>query len=290
MNNFEIQLDNLHFFLLVFTTVLLAAAGYVVNDYFDIYTDRLNKPEKVIIDELISRKSAMIMHLVMNILGVGLGIYLSFYIELPGLSVVFILPAGLLWFYSTNYKRQFLIGNILVSIMSAGVPILVIFYELPLLNKTYGPIMIDNQANFNYIFFWIAGFSLFAFLITLLREIIKDSEDFEGDNAYGMNTIPIVLGMKNAKIIMLSLIIICVILLLWVLVKFILFTQDFKDYYSGIYFLLMLVAPFIILFIRLIHARSKRDYHIASHLTKGIMLAGIFYAFVVRYIVLFRLS
>lgn len=290
INNFELQLDNLHFFLLVLATVLLAAGGYAINDYFDTFTDQLNKPDRLLVDRKISRKSAMFTHLVMIILGVGLGIFLSFYIKVPGLSVLFILPAGLLWFYSASYKQQFLIGNLLVSFMTAGVPMLVIFYELPLLNRTYGDIMIRNHTNFNYIFFWVAGFSFFAFVTTLLREIIKDSEDFEGDSAYGMNTIPIALGTKTARIIMLSLISICIGMLVWILFGFIMFSQDFTDYLSGMYFLFLLIIPFMILFFIIIRAGSKRDYFIASQITKGIMIAGILYSIVVRYIILNKLN
>ena len=290
INSFSLQLSNFHFFLLVISTILIAAAGYVINDYFDTRTDRLNRPNEVVIDKEIPRRYAILLHLIMNFIGVGIGIYLSFYIKVPGLSIVFIVTAGLLWFYSTDYKRQFLIGNILVSIMTAAVPILVILYEMPLLNEVYGSIMIQNKANFNYIFYWIAGFGFFAFLLTLIREIIKDMEDFEGDSAYGMNTIPIILGTKSTKIILASLIIVCLASILWVLVEFILFTREFVDYISGVYFSILIFTPFIILLTKLIFAKNKRDYYIASRLTKVIMLAGILYAFIVRYIVLIKLN
>jgi 4-hydroxybenzoate polyprenyltransferase len=290
INNFVLQLDEIHFVMLVFATVLIAAAGYVINDYFDTHTDRLNRPDQVVIDKQVPRRYAMLIHLLMNLFGVGLGVYLSFYIKVPGIAVLFIITAGLLWFYSTDYKRQFLIGNILVSFMTAAVPMLVILFEMPLLNKVYGLTMIRSQANFNYIFFWISGFGFFAFITTFLREIIKDLEDFEGDSAYGMNTLPIVLGIKSTKIILFSLIGICMASLFWVLLKFILFSQDFIDYISGGYFLLFLFTPFIFLLIKLINASTKRDYYFASQLTKIIMLAGIFYAFAVRYIVLYELN
>ena len=138
INSFSLQLSNFHFFLLVISTILIAAAGYVINDYFDTRTDRLNRPNEVVIDKEIPRRYAILLHLIMNFIGVGIGIYLSFYIKVPGLSIVFIVTAGLLWFYSTDYKRQFLIGNILVSIMTAAVPILVILYEMPLLWQKCG--------------------------------------------------------------------------------------------------------------------------------------------------------
>ena len=285
INNFNLQLGDFHFFLLVLSTILIAASGYVINDYFDTGTDLINRPDKVVIDKQISRRYAMLMHLVMSFAGVGIGVYLSFFINVPGLSVFFILGAGLLWFYSTNYKRQFLIGNILISGITGFVPILVVLFEMPLLNKTYGTIMIQNNANFNYIFFWVLGFGIFAFLTTLLREIIKDSEDFEGDNAYGMNTLPIVAGTKITKTVLVSLICICIILISWVLIKFILLNTDFVDYISAGYFFFFLFTPLVILLIKIISAKSKNDYYISSQLTKIIMISGVLYSFIVRYIV-----
>jgi 4-hydroxybenzoate polyprenyltransferase len=258
----------------------------VINDYFDTGTDRLNRPDQVVINRTIHRRQAMLIHLILNFIGVVLGIYLAFYIGVPELSIIFMLAIGLLWFYSTNYKRQFLIGNIVVSVMTGIVPFLVILFEMPLLNAKYGLIMIRFQANFNYIFFWIVAFSFFAFLTTLLREIIKDAEDFEGDSAYGMNTLPIIIGRKNTKIVIASVILASLFLLTLVFIRFLLYRGTSLDYISASYFLLFLVSPFVLLLYRILIAQSKKDFHFASQITKLIMLAGILYSFVVRYIVL----
>ncbi len=289
LNNFELQLNDLHFFLLVFSTVLIAAAGYVINDYFDTGTDRLNRPDKVVIDRSIHRRQAMLIHFVLNFVGIALGIYLSYYIDVIELSLVFMLATGLLWFYSTNYKRQFLVGNLVVSVMTGIVPLIVILFELPLLNKEYGLIMIRHQANFNYIFFWIAAFSFFAFFTTLLREIIKDAEDFEGDSAYGMNTLPIIVGRKNTKIVISLLILTSLGLLSLVFVRFLLFRGISLDYITGAYFLLFLVMPFVFLLYKILIAQTKEDFHLASQVTKLIMLAGILYSFLVRYFLMHQL-
>lgn len=286
INNFELQLSGFHFFLLVLSTVLIAAGGYVINDYFDTGTDRLNRPGKVVIDKSIQRRMAMLIHFLLNFTGIVIGIYLSFYIKVPELSVIFMLAAGLLWFYSTNYKRQFLVGNIVVSIMTGIVPLMVILYEMPLLNAKYGLIMLSYQANFNYIFFWIAAFSFFAFLTTLLREIIKDAEDFEGDSAFGMNTLPIIIGQKSTKIVISSLIVTCLFLLTLVFIRFLLYRGISLDYLTAGYFLLFLVLPFLFLLYKIIIAQDKKDFYTASQITKFIMLTGILYSFVVRYILL----
>ncbi len=166
----------------------------------------INKPTRVVVGVEVGRRQAMILHAMLNIIGVGIGIYLSFYIKLPALSLVFMLATGLLWFYSTTYKRQFLVGNLSVSFLTGLVPMMVVLFEIPLLNRVYGEQMLLHNASFNYIFAWVAGFSFFAFLSTLIRELIKDAEDFEGDSAYGMRTVPIVLGPVWTKTIVVGLI------------------------------------------------------------------------------------
>ncbi len=286
INNFELQLNGFHFLLLVISTVLIAAAGYVINDYFDTGTDRVNRPGEVVIDRGIQRRQAMLLHFILNFTGIVLGIYLSFYIGVSQLALIFVLASGLLWFYSTNYKRQFLVGNLVVSVMTGIVPLMVILFEMPLLNKKYGLIMISHQANFNYIFFWIMAFSFFAFLTTLLREIIKDAEDFEGDSAFGMNTLPIIIGRKNTKIVIVSVILVCLSLLTGIFIRFLLYRGISLDYITGGYFLLFLVIPFFLLLYKIIIAQTRNDFHVASQITKLIMLAGILYSFVVQYIVL----
>ncbi|HYW95600.1 MAG TPA: geranylgeranylglycerol-phosphate geranylgeranyltransferase [Bacteroidales bacterium] len=290
LNHFSLQLDWLHFLILVLSTVFIAAAGYIINDYFDTRTDRLNKPGRVVIDREIPRRTAILLHTVFNVAGVGLGVYLSFYIKVPGLSLIFLIASGFLWFYSTNYKRQFLVGNLMVSFLTASVPLLVVLFELPLLNREYGPIMMRHQVNFNYLFNWIAGFAFFAFITTLIREIIKDTEDFEGDSAYGMNTLPIIIGTKYTRIVLVSLITLLIAALLWVVLKFIIFSGVGIDYLSAGYFLFLLIVPSLVLIYYIIRAGDKHDFHKASQVTKLIMLAGIMYAFLVRYIVLNQLN
>lgn len=287
-SDFLLQFGSLQFFLLVLSTVFIAGAGYIINDYFDTQTDMINKPARVVVGVEVGRRQAMILHAMLNIIGIGIGIYLSFYIDLPALSLVFLLATGLLWFYSTSYKRQFLVGNLSVSFLTGLVPLMVVLFEIPLLNRAYGEQMLLHNASFNYIFAWVAGFSFFAFLSTLIRELIKDAEDFEGDSAYGMRTVPIVLGSKWTKIIVLSLIAASLAAIIFVLLKFILFSVKPADYYSLVYFVLLLILPFILLAFRMIRAKGKKDYHRASSLIKLIMLFGILYSVMVFFLVNFK--
>jgi len=287
-STFQLQFGELQFGLLVFSTICIAAAGYIINDYFDTQADLINKPERVVVGIKISRRIAMILHAVLNIIGVGTGIYLAFYINLPSLSLVFMIATGLLWFYSTNYKRQFLVGNLSVAFLTGLVPLMVVLFEIPLLNREYGEVMIRNNASFNYIFAWVSAFSFFAFLTTLIREVIKDAEDFEGDRAYGMKTIPIILGNFWTKFLVVTLIAGTLFMLIALLLKYIVFSVDPMDYISLIYFALFLVIPLILLSIQVISANSKKGFRRASSLIKLVMLAGILYSVLVFYLINFK--
>jgi 4-hydroxybenzoate polyprenyltransferase len=287
-DTFKLQFGNFQFALLVFSTMLIAAAGYIINDYFDTRTDLINKPSRVVVGMSISRREAMILHAILNIIGIGIGIYLAFYVGLRSLSLVFMLSTGLLWFYSTDYKKQFLLGNLIVAFLTALVPLMVVLFEIPLLNREYGEVMIRYDADFNYLFAWVSAFSFFAFVTTLIREIIKDAEDLEGDHAYGMKTVPIVLGAFWTRFAVVSLIVLTLAALTFLLLKYIFFSVDPADTISLAYFSLFLFLPLIILAILVIRARDKRGYHRASTLIKLIMLSGILYSGVVFYLVGFK--
>lgn len=287
-DTFELQFGEFQFALLVSSTMLIAAAGYIINDYFDTRADLINKPARVVVGVSISRKEAMILHMIFNIIGVGIGIYLAFYIGLPSLSLVFVLSTGLLWFYSTNYKKQFLVGNLAVAFLTALVPLMVVLFEIPLLNREYGEVMVRYDSNFFYLFAWVSAFSFFAFITTLIREIIKDAEDLEGDNAYGMKTVPIILGTFWTKVLVVVLIVFTQSVLIYLLLKYIFYSDDPRDYFSLVYFLVFLLLPLTLLAIQVMAAREKRAYHRGSILIKLIMLSGILYSVLVFYLVSFK--
>ena len=280
----ELQLSNFQFLLLVLSTVFLTAAGYVINDYFDTKTDKLNRPDRVVVGKSISRRTTMTIHLVLNGLGIVFGFYLSWSIDMLFLGFIFILVSGLLWFYSTTYKRQFLIGNLLVAFLTGLVPFMVALFEIPVLMETYNTLMVDFDINLNHILVWIGGFSFFAFITTLIRELVKDMEDFEGDRAYGRRSLPIVLGLKFSKIIVLSLILISLVALLLIVILYL------NDLVTFIYMIVALLLPMIILMIKLWKADSSKSYHVVSLLTKLIMLTGLAYAILAHFIIVFQLT
>lgn len=273
----ELQFSDLHFFMLVIATVLLTAAGYVINDYFDRKPDLVNKPDQVVIGRKIHRRTAITLHWILNGIGVALGTYISYKSGMLRFSIIYFLIVGLLWYYSTTYKRQFLIGNLLVALMTALVPLMVLVYEYPLLSKEYMLYMRENGLVFNSILFWVLGFSGFAFLTTLSREIIKDMEDFEGDQAYGGNTLPIVLGIRSTKIVVISLTLLLIAALVFCYVFYL------RDNISLIYLGVFLVLPHLYLIYVIARADSQEDYHRASNISKLLMLFGVLYALVVGY-------
>lgn len=279
VSDFKLQLNAFDFFLLVMATICLTAAGYIINDYFDRKTDIINRKSGIIVGVKISRRNAMLLHVVFNLLGVGLGTYLSYKIGYLSFSIIFLFISGLLWYYSTTYKRQFLIGNVLVAFMTAMVPFMVVLYEIPLLNKIYRNVLWNSGNDLNHIIIWVLGFSFFAFVSTLIREIIKDAEDFEGDYEFGRNTMPIVMGTKNTKIILLVLILITLISLFMAWKLFI------PDTISFWYFTILISLPYLFLGYKIIKSENKEDYSFASLLSKIIMLFGIAYAIPAYFII-----
>jgi 4-hydroxybenzoate polyprenyltransferase len=269
------------FFLLVLATVFITAGGYVINDYFDIKTDLINKGS-IIVGTKISRRHAIMLHNLLNIIGVAAGFYISWKAGYFLLGILFLIVTGLLYFYSASYKRQFLIGNIIVAILTAMVPLLVVFYEWPALYKYY-TINAISLPGLDFIFYWIGGFALFAFLTTLTREIIKDIEDFKGDVAYGRNTVPVVIGILSARVVSVSLIFITVILLYLTWYFFI------HDTITLIYISAAIVLPLLFVIYQMIFSNNRKNLHIASNFMKLVMLTGILYSVVVKVILTWNL-
>lgn len=235
---------DLRFFLLVASTGFIAAAGYIINDYYDIKIDLINKPQRVVIGKGITRRYAILYHTLLSFAGIAIGTYLNWKIGLLNFSAAF-----LLWWYSNSLKRQPLIGNIVVSLLTALAIVIV-----DSLYKT------GNTLIFIY--------ATFAFFITLIREIIKDMEDLKGDDTFGCKTLPIIWGMRKTKYFIYGVLLIfsATVVLLDV------FYVDLPEYY----FLLCLFIPLIILLITLIRADTKRDYARLSNFCKIILLLGIF--------------
>ncbi|MCF6366814.1 MAG: geranylgeranylglycerol-phosphate geranylgeranyltransferase [Bacteroidales bacterium] len=279
---YESQFSNLNFFLLVLTTMIIAAAGYAINDYFDTRTDLVNRPKTVVVGKHIKRRAVMNLHIGLNIIAILLGFYISWQIHLWKLVYIYVLITGLLWFYSSSYQKMFLVGNIIVALLTAMVPLMTVLYEIPPLNAKYYDILLRINDNFYDIFFWIAGFSVFAFITTLNREIIKDTEDFEGDNAYGSRSLPVVAGIKISKTVSIVVSLLTVGLIIFTYFYYIHIPQRI-DFISIIYITLLLIIPSLFLIFKIVKAKEKKDWKYAGNLSKLIMLFGVLYAVVVWY-------
>ncbi len=259
--------DEKQFWTLVFASVLIAAAGYIINDYFDLNIDEINKPSKVVVNNIISRRWVIIWHLVLSVFGVYLTFHaLSFHFFWPVMLINF-LNVFLLWFYSTTLKKKLLIGNLLISLLTAWV-IIIIFLSKFGLNNVYHLAHKDLYARFFRLTILYAGF---AFIISLIREVVKDMEDIEGDRDYGCRTMPIVWGLNASKVFVAVWLIVLIAIL--VLLQF--YVIQFEWWWSILYCTLLIVAPLIFVFKKLFAAYTAKDFHQLSNYIKLIMLTGI---------------
>ena len=212
----RIQMDTLHgnsepfdFFLLVFSTVLIAAAGNIINDYFDVRADKINKPHKVIIGKYVKPRWAIVLHWMMNFVAFAIACYLSWRYETFWYVFIHLLSINALWFYSMYFKRKFLIGNVIIAGLTALVPILcgIHFLEFIQSQREYLPSSwtLDTPLHTGWAFgsyfntFVVLVFAFYAGVLNLIREIIKDIEDVTGDLILRAKTLPIVLGKRKTK-------------------------------------------------------------------------------------------
>ncbi|MBC5992786.1 geranylgeranylglycerol-phosphate geranylgeranyltransferase [Pontibacter cellulosilyticus] len=234
-----------NFLLLTISTVLIAAAGYIINDYYDVKIDAINKPRRLLVGRKIRRRRAMFAHLILSFLGVAGGFLLSIPVGLINLGAVL-----LLWGYSARLKKMLLIGNVVISLLSASMLLVVAVYADTLNNITL-------------------GYALFALLISLIREIIKDMEDVKGDASFDCRTLPIVAGLRNTKLVLYPLISVFQAFLIVVIL------HSRTSLLLDSYMIILVLAPSVWLLLKLIRADRRRDFTYLSNLNKFIMLTGI---------------
>ncbi|NJK86311.1 MAG: UbiA family prenyltransferase [Bacteroidales bacterium] len=240
----------------------------------------VNHPETVIVSRSISRRLAMTLHFVLTGMGLLAGIYVSYRTGLLVYSLIFMGTSGLLWFYSTTYKSQLITGNVIVSALTAMVPLIVLIYEMPLLSRHYGSITDGMGLDAGQMTRWVLFFSLLAFMFTMVREVVKDVEDMEGDEAFGMNTLPIVLGVKNTKRIIHLLNLMAI-----TTTVFFYFRQPFHVITFS-YLLVFIIFPAIFCSFLISRAETKTHYKQVSILLKIILLMGVLYALLARFVIL----
>jgi 4-hydroxybenzoate polyprenyltransferase len=230
-------------FLLVTSTVLIAAAGYVINDYYDVKIDFINKPNRVIVGKVVKRRTVMGVHILLNFSGIFIGFYLSLTV-----GVIHLMAAFLLWLYSNQLKRLPFVGNFTIALLSGlAISIVAIYYD-----SSY--VLVNSYA-------------LFAFAISLVREIIKDIEDLKGDATFGCKTLPIVWGVPRTKNLLYVMVALFTCMLFFV-------SGVLGNWLLIIYFFTLLI-PIVIFAVRLVQADTQREFSYLSSLCKLIMLGGI---------------
>jgi len=250
---------------IILASVSIAAAGYIINDYFDLNIDQINKPEKNVFAKTLHRRWAIIWHFIFSLLGVvatSVAVGLNkWYLIMANIACV-----ALLWLYSTSFKRQLLIGNIVISILTAWT-VLILFFAF---TSPREAIIGNSPATIKFfrISFLYAGF---AFISSLIREAIKDMEDMEGDEKYGCRTLPIVAGIRSTKIY----ISIWIVILLAALVILQLYVLQFQWWYAIVYSILLVIAPLAYLLYKLRKAKTIKEFSALTRLSKLIMLTGI---------------
>lgn len=275
--NIPLALNDWQYFLLVFATILIAAGGYVINNIMDQGTDNDNKPNQVVVGKSISESNAYNIYFLVTILGVGTGFYLSNVIGKPSFASIFIIISATLYLYATSLKQMLLIGNFVVALLLAfSVIIIGVFDLLPMINPENKVIMAD-------VFSILLDYALFAFIINFIREIVKDLEDVNGDYNQGMNTLPIVLGIKRTSkaVLVLSLIPLVMVVLY---IKNYFFANGL--HLSTIYTLIFIIAPLIYFPVKMSDAKNSKDFHHLSSVLKLIILFGLFSIAIVTYNIL----
>jgi 4-hydroxybenzoate polyprenyltransferase len=231
------------FFLLCSSTILIAAAGYIINDYYDVKIDYINKPERVIVGKVLKRRVVMVAHTLFNFTGIAIGFYL-----MPRLGFVNFVAAFWLWLYSNQLKRLPFIGNLSVAILTGlSICVLALYYR-------------QNEL-------LVYTYALFAFSLTLVREIIKDMEDLKGDATFGCQTLPIIWGVRRTKVLQYVLLAIFIVLLVAMAAE--------VDKLSLKNFFLLLILPVAYFIVRLVRADSRKEFAFLSLYCKLLMVAGV---------------
>jgi 4-hydroxybenzoate polyprenyltransferase len=260
-------IDGLNFILLSVASVVIAAAGYIINDYFDINIDQVNKPKGNVVDTVVARRWAMAWHFILS----GIGLLLSAYISWrTGLWYILLGNFGcvlLLFGYSVSLKRKLLFGNIVIALLTAWVILIICFSEIKIASQVSFAIA---EASNKIIRIGIL-YAAFAFISSLIREAIKDIEDMQGDAKYGCRTMPIVWGVNATKVY----VAVWLVVILALLVVLQVYVFRFSWWAAMAYSIVFIIAPFVLIFYRLFKATTQKHYHQLSNWTKLVMLSGI---------------
>jgi 4-hydroxybenzoate polyprenyltransferase len=263
------------FFLLSLSSVLIAAAGYIINDYFDLNIDRINKPDKIVVEKIIKRRWAIIWHWVLSGTGILIGFYLSWKLRNIFLGPTNLLCVLLLWFYSTTFKKKLLIGNLLISFLTAWV-IGVLYLAEFRLHRFVDP---AYHSTLSRIYKFTVLYGAFAFIISLVREVVKDMEDLEGDAMYDCRTMPVVWGLNASKFFC-----VCWLTLLVAALIFIQFyILQFRWWLTIVFSCVAVIYPILRILKKMSRANEPAQFHELSVMIKSVMMMGILSMILLKY-------
>jgi 4-hydroxybenzoate polyprenyltransferase len=258
------------FILMVSSTVLIAAAGYVINDMLDAKIDSVNRPRKVLGQAPVSRESREIIYFILNILGVAGGVWLSLMVGKIELSILFVVIATMLYYYSFKYKYLPFWGNLSIAVLTAVTIIIVWLFEF-FAFRASPAVFASAFPSFQVITAVVGAYALFAFLTTLSREVAKDMQDIEGDARNGCRTLPVKFGPSTIQKAMVAF----NAFLLFVLATF----QAGAFIYNYPLLGICLLLPELLLIMtiyRIAMARDQRSWKLISGLLKAVMVTGLF--------------
>ncbi len=275
------------FYMMMMATMLIAAGGNVINDYYDLRIDRINKPDKMIIGVKISRRRAIAMHLWLNIFGLAFGILAAVAARIWWYVLIFVAAAFFLWIYSLKFKKITFWGNFVIAVLTAIVPFLVGMTEYFAVEKSLVEWDYAHIQAVKMSMQVIVAFSIFAFIYTLLREIIKDCEDIAGDSENNVRSIPVVLGLKKTRYVIsiVALVASAMVYLFW---HFYLRETSLigMNIYAAIYLMVFVELPSLVLvFLNLFKDGGRKFYSAISKAVKLIMLFGLLFTLIFSFIV-----
>lgn len=256
------------FRLLVASSVLVAAAGYIINDYFDLNIDQVNKPDAIVVQKIIKRRWAIFWHLGLSLAGLLCTIYAC---RLTGnwlVAPLNLLCVLLLWFYSTTFKKKFLIGNLVIALLTAWVVLVLYISDLNLLSLTRYAVY---RQVLNKTFKLAMLYGGFAFVISLIREVVKDMEDIAGDEKYGCRTMPIVWGIPASKVFTAVWLVVLILAVLVLQVYALLMGR----FFAALYGIVTVALPLVLILRNLYTATTPAQFHKISTWIKLVMLTGI---------------
>lgn len=260
----ELTLSQLGFLFLVIATVLIAAGGYIINDIIDSTADKINKPKKRTVGVSINEKRAKFLYYLFTFVGIGFGFTLSSVLKIPAYFAIFSGTAFGLYMYSRFLRKMVLVGNILVSLMVALSIAIVVIFELVPIDPGY-----DEELK-RFLLDIIIDISIAAFLINLIREIVKDVEDIQGDHVARYKTLPIILGAKRTARIASVLSLLTMTLISWYTFTFL---YEHKLTVGILFF--GVIAPLGYVATHLWEADKKSQFSRLSVVLKFIMFIGI---------------